>query len=475
MITDAVSYNSMTGLGVAGSDRAASLKIRPPPDLHDEDRRWLYAHSLPNRLVRLFPQECTRNGWDMYLGDSVAFEQAQADLGLVEAMRQAHTWERMYGLAMIVPVTAERIRRRGAPNPLGPLAEPLRDDAPIRVEKFRVFSGPQLTPEKWQNEDMASDQFGGVELWTVTPARSSSFMIHASRCIVFGGIERPPDEDQNHDGRGISILDLYADAILGRDAFTQTRNGLGQALELLTFQLGDQPVGGAKTPGEAQRAIENRLRVIAQGRSAVGMIAHAKDEEIKRHPLSLAGVKDLDDGTLRDITMVEGAPREAIAAESPPGGLSADGESWQEQLDRETRRIQVNKYRDKLVHIGRLLARSEGQDPSQVRVEFRQLRQRTASAAATQRANHAQADVAYIQAGVFHRTEVRSSRAAGIDGEGAIGLDPQAEAEFIEQQAAQARAMEAAEAEAMDTEEIDPLGDDEDTDEQDPEADEDDE
>lgn len=340
-----------------------------------------------------------------------AIDDALDDLNVYDVVREALEYKRAYGGSAILLGV-----RDGAKD----LKAPLDLKKVQALEWLTVLQPRELQPTKWY-DDPRAPKYGRPMIYRLqqesagnNTAGALRIDVHESRLIRFDGVIVSRRQLRMNKGWGASVL-ARVQAVL-RD-FDMSWDGT--AVLLNDFA---QAIFKIKGLAELMAADEDdtvlkRAAMVDMSRSVARAILIDADEDFKRETTSVAGLADL---------LVQFCNRLAAAARMPvtrlmgisPAGLNATGNAdtraYYDRIDAERER-QVRQRLNRLIEV--LLAAKDGPtggtEPEGWSVVFNPLWQLDAVQESDRRLKNAQADVAYVNAGVITPEEVAAARFGG--------------------------------------------------------------
>lgn len=429
------------------------------------------------RYIDLVPDEATRKGWrcedrspDADPGADPMKDETER-LEVVAKFSAALKMARLYGGALILMITDERPDPKLGPlrNPSDQLSRPLDPARLIAVRNLIVLDRYEATPATWES-DVRSPRFGLPRTWHVSPNTNAISMglngvaVHHTRMLYFPGRRVPSSIRVQNGGFDDSVLEGAWDQIRNKTSIDQACATFAQQLN---YGVITTDASGVKV-GDQADYFAMRMRLIAEGRSALNLIVLSKDEKFESQSAPVTGIDQLNANAKESLAAVTGTPQTVIFGEAP-GGLNTDGESHRNLLANLVAAYQQGYIRGPLVYLYVLCyAASEGPtagvEPAKWTLVFEPLDELTEAETAAIRKTIAETDAIYVANGIVTAEHVAASRFSGAgyreemlpvptaESTGALG-DPIAEAQAI---MARARAVLAGEAEAMATDEADP-------------------
>jgi phage-related protein (TIGR01555 family) len=427
---DGALVNILTGLGTA-KDRNEAIGVKRSRILSESAVDALYEQSwLIRRIVEKLPQQGTRSGWDLSVGDETSSRmKAQLDdvvgwtekLHLRQGLAAAATYSRLYGGGALVLIADDR-------TPI---------DKPLNLKRLRTIHGfypidrwrlyPAAgwsgigEPESywfWTQADRdlqkLNDQAGSK---LVTSAglgltEATQIEIHSSRVIRIEGLPCSWRSQQERQWWGVSVVDLVWDVFKRWETGQQSAADILHDFDLVVHKL---PGLANMLAAGGEDKLRQRLQANALARSTIGAYLLNDNEELTNFTRSAAGIADIISSLKSEITGASGLPHTLLWGESP-SGLGADGRSEQAAFGNEVADWQAQHLKEPLRRIYELvMACAEGpwkgqKPPDDWEITFRPTYTPTEDEQAELRQKVAAADSQYIQAGVLQPNEVALAR-----------------------------------------------------------------
>ncbi len=427
---DGALINVLTGLGTA-KDRNEAIGVKRSRILSESAVDALYEQSwLIRRIVEKLPQQGTRSGWDLSVGDETSSRmKAQLDdvvgwtekLHLRPGLAAAATYSRLYGGGALVLIADDR-------TPI---------DKPLNLKRLRTIHGfypidrwrlyPAAgwsgigEPESywfWTQADRdlqkLNDQAGSK---MVTSAglgltEATQIEIHSSRVIRIEGLPCSWRSQQERQWWGVSVVDLVWDVFKRWETGQQSAADILHDFDLVVHKL---PGLANMLAAGGEDKLRQRLQANAMARSTIGAYLLSDGEELTNLNRSAAGIADIIANLKSEITGASGLPHTLLWGESP-SGLGADGRSEQAAFGNEVADWQAQHLKEPLRRVYELvMACTDGpwkgqKPPDDWEITFRPTYTPTEDEQAELRQKVASADSQYIQAGVLQPNEVALAR-----------------------------------------------------------------
>ena len=418
---DGVLINALTGMGMQ-QDRHQHTGIAAPSFLTEAELDALYLNSwLCRRVVDVVASEATRTGWDIGLGAETKKARKQSDalvavsdrLRLRKHIAYAVRMARLHGGAAVVMLTDE-----GGQAKL---------EQPINKKRLRSINGLHVL-DCWRIWPAAGWSGVGVpEIYEFSTNRDTDLKghglgeteqikVHRSRVLRVEGEEAPWRYKSHFRWWGTSVLQPLW------EVFKRYETGQTSAAALLhdfdQFIHKIPGLGGMITAGN-QEAITRRLELNQMARSVYRGLVLDTNEDASFISRSAAGISDILDRLVQEVTGASKLPHTKLWGESP-SGLGASGRSEDRAFAQDISEYQEDVLQEPLRQFYEtLMACSEGpftgEPPEEWRITFRPTFVMTDEETAALRQAVASADSQYITAGVLAPNEVALARFGRAD------------------------------------------------------------
>lgn len=427
---DGALINVLTGLGTA-KDRNEAIGVKRSRILSEAAVNALYEQSwLIRRIVEKLPQQGTRAGWDLGVGDETSSRmKRQLDdlvgwtekLYLRQVLQRSATYARLYGGGAIILIADDR-------TPI---------DKPLNLQRLRTIHGLypidcwRLYPAAgwsgvgepdvywfWTQNDRdlqkLNEQVGAKQETTagLGLTEATQVQIHHSRVIRLDGLSCSWRSQQERQGWGVSVVDLVWDVFKRYETGQQSAADILHDFDLVVHKL---PGLANMLAAGGEDKLRLRLQANAMARSTIGAYLLNDNEDLTNFTRSAAGIADILASLKSEITGASGLPHTLLWGESP-SGLGADGRSEQAAFGNDVADWQAEHIKDPLRRIYELaMACSDGPwkgkpAPPDWEITFRPTYTPTEDEQAELRQKVAAADNQYIQSGVLQPNEVALAR-----------------------------------------------------------------
>jgi phage-related protein (TIGR01555 family) len=427
---DGALINVLTGLGTA-KDRNEAIGVKRSRILSEAAVDALYEQSwLIRRIIDKIPQQGTRSGWDLSVGDETSSRMKAAlddlagwteKLRLRRSLAAAWRYSRLYGGGALILIADDR-------TPI---------DQPLNLKRLRTIHGLypidrwRLYPASgwsglgepdrywfWTQSDQKlkklNEQAGATQVTSsglgITDA--TQVEIHGSRVIRLEGLPCSWRSEQERQGWGVSVTDLVWDVFKRWETGQQSASDILHDFDLVVHTL---PGLANMLVAGGEDKLRQRLLANSMARSTIGAFLLDGNETLTNLNRSAAGIADILTSLKSEITGASGLPHTLLWGESP-SGLGADGRSEQAAFGNEVADLQAETLMDPLRRIYELaMACSDGPwkgkaPPADWEITFRPTYTPTEDEQADLRHKVAAADNQYITSQVLQPNEVALAR-----------------------------------------------------------------
>jgi len=281
---------------------------------------------LCKRIIDMPTEDMTR-AWYKLTGDLT--EEELHDLHRLEAkhsvkqeITNAIRWARLYGGSLAVMVIRGEEDRLDTPLDLGLLL-------PDCFQGLLVLDRTQgIMPSLEKVTDLDDPDFGlpmyyDVSLETEEYAR---VRIHHSRVLRFIGRELPAAEAQREDSWGASEMEHIYDELQKRSATSANIAQLVFQANITTLKIADFGESLARATEGKRRSILDAVEQENRFRTSYGIQLLSAGDSVETHSYSFAGLSDVYDQFMLDMSGAAEIPATKLFGRSPQG-LNATGES----------------------------------------------------------------------------------------------------------------------------------------------------
>lgn len=390
-------FNEMTGMG-STKDKTQYGQFVRGPWLQDDTLRALYEQNdIAQTLVALLPEEMFRKGVVLDHAQAERLKEEARRLELVKRFQETVIWGRLFG---------------GGVGVMG-LDDGRKDEqelVPEAVTAFRFFEPFDETATKIHAyyADKRDHRYGRPAIFEIND-RGSTFLVHETRCVVFGGAHTTKKTREDRQGWDLSVLQAPHDAM----------RSFGSAFGALEHLLLDASVGvftlrgliGKLTSDQGRSELNTRASVMDLWRNVTRSILLDQDgEKYERVDANFSGVDGAMQAFILRLAAAGKIPVTVLMGQSP-AGLNATGASdvrlFYSRVETEQEQIKPD-----LARVFGLLARALKLDPN-VGVSFPSLWSETPPEKATREKTEAEADAVYVTQQVLLPEEVAKRRFTG--------------------------------------------------------------
>ncbi len=410
--------NVFSGLGVDGRDRRRSTDVSVLTLAWGDCEALYRGDDTAAKIADEPAREATRRWLDVLIQDdkeaAEIIERQMRKLRAQARFRDAMAKSRAYGGAGVL---------MGIEDGRDP-DKPVNENAITGVRFLTTFDAIEIYPRTWYG-DSGQEKYGMPETYWISPqglATRATMVVHESRVLRFEGVYVSRRQWVRNRGWGDSAFVRVLEAL--RD--------FGMAIGGAAHLLSDFSQAVLKIRGLTElmsngqeETVRKRLEAIELGRSIVrAAVLDAGDgedgdggESFERKATPMAGYADIVDRLMLRLASAADMPMSRLFGQAN-GGLGSDDKAgttwWTERIEGMQQEVLLEPA-EKLVRY-LLLAQegpTKGKEPENWSIAFRPLRQLDPVQEAERRLKVAQADAAYVQAGIVLPEEIATSRFGG--------------------------------------------------------------
>lgn len=407
MTTYADSFaNINTKLGTS-KDKSSGGRIFDRGRLQCEALEVLYEQSaLSARIIDRLVDDATREGFDLTSEESFDFAQTKTELKNIQAlenMADAWRWARLYGGAILVPITDDGRK----------LEEPLVLEDVNHIQSLQVLESPDVIPQQF-DPGLGQRAFRRPRFYNITANipgrdRSESRKIHWSRVIRFDGVKISPRRLAENNGWGPSVLDRILTEIQQlAESMKYAHNTLHEVsvMVLRIDGLRKKLAAGGKEKSDIGDAVAQMREMIDN----LHTLAIDKNDEYVEVKRTVAGIADLTKLFIDALVRATDMPRTVLLGEQP-GGLSANADSeiraWFDFVRAQQQKT-LTPAMNRLLEIQFAAMRNRNLEvPMEWTIKWTRLWQPTEKEQAETNKTQAEADAIHMEFGVTTNREVR--------------------------------------------------------------------
>ncbi len=381
---------------------------------------WLEAlyseDDIARKIVDAVPESMFRNGFTLKGEGSDSVLEVWRSLRVREEspeslVQRCHSWGRLYGGSALL---------LGADDGL-PFDKPL---GALRTIRYLLpiaggATGAIVAAHESASRDIASPLYGLPTLYDVHTESGSTFRVHESRLVFFGGLETTPLRRLSQGGWDDSVLRPVLRTLQQfSGAFDSIAHLMHDAAQAV-FSFGG--IRDAVAKGEGKTIVERMITIDRDRSSARALFLDREHESFAREGVTFGGLAPVLDIFLSRMASAARMPVTLLFGRSP-AGLNATGESdvrlWYDTLaaDRET------YLRPRLERVLRLCAAQANVPWEGLELKFAALWQETDSERETRLKTRADRDAIYVDRQVLSPEEVALARFATDDSD--VAIDP---------------------------------------------------
>ena len=380
--------NFVSGLGT-GRDKSTATSYH-----YERIDRWqaeqMYASSWAARkAIDLIPEDETREWREWQAEQAEEIYKAERDFAVRAKVNLARKWERLYGGAAILIGT-------GDPDPTEPFDVTRMRPGDLRY--LHVLQRHDMQAVEW-DDDIASPGFGKPVLYRVQTGRmAAQVVIHASRLVIFDGMDAPREWRENNDGFGLSVLDYLSTAVTNADTTSAATAALVHeaTIDVVKIPELENYLGDAVS----ERKLIDRFQLAMRGKSLVNTLILGGDETYDRKTTTFAGLPDLMDKQHEVVAAALDMPLTRFMGRSP-GGLNATGDNELRNYYDMIRARQQTDLGGTIHPLDEVIKAHVGATDDGVTYEWSPLWVPTPSEKATIEKTQAEVDQIYMNMGVF--------------------------------------------------------------------------
>jgi len=428
--------NALSGLGGSNDKGTAGRpdRTRMPLDFTELTSLFRF-NGYATRFVTILPEEATRKGWRIDDGTpNVALMEAEDKrLGIPGAVREATTWARLYGGAVILIVVDEDVPPELQDRPGDVLRTPLDWSRVRRVLNLVVMDPSEAQPFVYES-DLRSPRFRHPRLWQVSPNANGVLaggrIVHHTRILYFGGRKLPATIRLVNQGFDDSILEAVWDQVRNKTSIDQAGALIAQELKLNVVKI--EGLASLSTSDQAD-LFEMRMKMLAKSKSLNNLVLIGDGETFESLSTPMSGYENLDANSRDALAAVSALPQTVWFGDTA-GVLGGDAGATHRPLwANVVAAWQHDNLDDPLTYLYRGLYLSSegvthGVEPAKWKIVYLPLDELTEKAQADLELVQAQADATRVQAGILPPEHIARSRygPAGYRTE-LLPYDPEAE------------------------------------------------
>lgn len=308
--------NLLAGLGKK-SDKTKYSEWGGYVLLDDQTLSSMYdGDGLATNIVNAVPDDMTRNGWIIKNDTDTLIEKEMTRLKATTKINTALKYARLYRGAIVVVITKN-----------GKMDQPLSKHSG-EIKQLRVYSAARIPLTSIDfNDDPNSKWFEEIEIFPILRRDGQIMKAHASRCLIFKGetASDQPELDLKYRYWGFSIIQKIYQRLAN---YANVERGVGNLM--LEFSVGkfkmsnlNQVLAQGK---DGVQMMWDRMEFINASKSVINAVLIGENEDYIRDTVNLAGVPEVIDRMMMNLSAVANIPVTKLFKRSP-AGMNATGES----------------------------------------------------------------------------------------------------------------------------------------------------
>nr|DAI17700.1 MAG TPA: Portal [Caudoviricetes sp.] len=311
-------------------------------ELTNEQLENLFTYNgIANKIITAPVDDAIRAGFSIEYGDNelVQDDKLQSvleDLKLERVLKEAVSWDRLFGGALIVL----RI------NDGGELEDILNEQSIKSIDDIQVFDTGAVSIN-YTYSDPENVKYGKPEIYTVSTA-TGSFDVHETRCIRLIGDLLPRNTRINRQGWGANVLERLQAELMNYNISLRNALMILQRLSQSVFKF-NQLATILSAPG-GEELVRKRMNLIDQARSIDNSVVLDGLDEYQQHNATLSGVLDVINAFQTSLSAVTDIPITRLFGQSP-AGQNATGKSDMNNYYNMIEGIRVNKIKPVVLRV----------------------------------------------------------------------------------------------------------------------------
>jgi phage-related protein (TIGR01555 family) len=351
--------NAVAGLG-GSQDKRKETSFGAYTRLTEEELANLYVgDGYGSRIVDIVADDMTREWIELDNDENEIITNKLTQLHAEAVFNEALTWQRLFGGSLIIMGAMDSRE----------LDEPLNPKAVKDIEWLKVVDKTQVKIGLSEfEEDPQKPDFGQVRTYSVQFAfgRSQTVNVHRSRVIPFYGKAVPNriiEGDQDFKYWGSSALQAPWNQLQDYGGVTSSIANLMYELIISVFKFDD--LANMIADGN-EKLLLNRMEIINITKSMINAVMlDSNGEDFDRNTASIAGVPDVIDRYMMNLSGVTGIPVTRLFGRSP-AGQNATGEADMRNyydMVRSKQKIELSAPLQKLVDLIAVIEKVPGEHP----------------------------------------------------------------------------------------------------------------
>jgi phage-related protein (TIGR01555 family) len=395
--------NILSGLGRTNTDKTKSTIIDTYTVLNDESLATIYdSNGLGANIVDIPADDMTRAGWEIENDTDDKISNELNRIGAETKINEALKKSRLYRGSVVVIIT-ER----------GKLEQPLTQNSG-KIINLRTYGADRIVLTSTDIvDDPNSVYFEDVEWFTIRLVNGDDIKVHRTRCLKFKGVggSGSTQLDLTNQFWGFSALQKPWDQLTYYGAAEQGVATLIQEASVGKYTLSNLSQILSMNSPDSVKAIMDRIEIINASKSIINAVLLGKDEDYVRDSINFAGIPDILDRMMQNLSAVSKIPAALLFGRDSSGGLNNDGSAEFRKYYDKISTAQTSQLLPELQYLvdyvsGYLFINSN----EQYNVEFNSLWEPTQKEQAEIDKINSETDVNYINSQVLTPEEVTEKR-----------------------------------------------------------------
>lgn len=383
--------NVVSGLGTEKSKRSHNRFMYSALNDWQQLDACYQSNWLASQIVDVPSEDMTREWRDIKCADADDIRAEEDRLGIPTAVNEALCWARLFGGGGILMLTGQPL------------------DKPLDLNKIRKGDLQRVIVfDRWDMSAMVMNQWNVLAANYLQPEfftiRGGAQQIHWTHFARFNGARLPLRQRAQLQGWGDSVLRKCLDDIMD---LVSAKDGIAELMQEANIDVITRTGLADELASDQDEAITNRYAMFARMKSIVQLALLDGDEKLDRQTLNLSGVAPIIETFMTWISGAADIPVTRLFGTSAKG-LNATGEGDMTNYHNSIRSKQTTQLDPGMRTLDEVLVRSAlGYWPDDYNYVWNPLKQLDAAQQATARKTQADADIAYIDAGVIQVSQVQ--------------------------------------------------------------------
>ncbi|MEE9374491.1 MAG: anti-CBASS Acb1 family protein [Saprospiraceae bacterium] len=314
--------NAFTKRGTTADRNTATTFVWAGPAIDNRNLDLFNGDGLGHDIVDIWAGDATRNWISINEDDDNDILTAMDDIDAQQMFLMANRWAYATGKGVIYMGLDD-----GAKHP----SEPLNENRLKKVAFLRAYNKTQVNKAiTHTNDDPMSPHFGEQELYQITPANGTSFLVHRTRILEFDGIMTDDVTWESNDRSHLSIYAKIFERLSGlNDGYCAARDTL-QEHNTTVFKMAGL-LGKLMTP-EGSDNVRTRTDGLDMSKSSLNsyVLDASMEEEITKLQSILTGIPEVITKLEMSVSSVSRIPATRLFGQSTKGlNVTSDNEMKQ--------------------------------------------------------------------------------------------------------------------------------------------------